>query len=129
MYWRSAFSNFEWASALIQEWLDAADDWLTCPCSEHALAAPCENPAFGEGDLPPGGGYMADAGFAVVRMVGPVERFSARLPISNSRHGPQGRISREVLAAIQAELLPWCLGTGDPVRDRVEAREREAAGE
>ena len=28
--------------------------------------------------------------------------------------------------SVRAELLPWCLGTGDPVRERVEAREREA---
>ncbi len=29
------------------------------------------------------------------------------------------------LAALQEELLPWALGYGDPVRERVEARERE----
>lgn len=28
---------------------------------------------------------------------------------------------------IRTELLPWALGLGDPVRDRVEARKREAA--
>ena len=26
---------------------------------------------------------------------------------------------------LRKELVPWALGTGDPVRDRVEARERE----
>lgn len=31
--------------------------------------------------------------------------------------------------ALRDELVPWALGLSDPVRDRVEARRREAAGE
>ena len=30
---------------------------------------------------------------------------------------------------VRDELVPWALGYSDPVRDRVEARQREAAGE
>ncbi|MBL4846496.1 MAG: hypothetical protein JKY65_13295 [Planctomycetes bacterium] len=30
---------------------------------------------------------------------------------------------------VQAELVPWALGYSDPVRERVDARQREAAGE
>ena len=29
---------------------------------------------------------------------------------------------------VRTDLVPWALGMGDPVRDRVEARQREAAG-
>ena len=34
-----------------------------------------------------------------------------------------------ILVAIQAELIPFALGYSDPVRDRVQARQREAAGD
>jgi hypothetical protein len=33
-----------------------------------------------------------------------------------------------LIALIRTELVPWLLGYSDPVRDRVEAREREGAG-
>lgn len=32
-------------------------------------------------------------------------------------------------AALASELVPWALGTSDPVRERVEARQQEATGE
>ena len=34
---------------------------------------------------------------------------------------------KETLAAVRQELVPWALGYGDPVRDRVEARQRADA--
>ena len=34
-----------------------------------------------------------------------------------------------VAARVRDELVPWALGYSDPVRERVEARQREAAGE
>lgn len=36
---------------------------------------------------------------------------------------------QDALAALRAEVFPWLLGYSDPVRERVEARQREAAGE
>jgi hypothetical protein len=43
--------------------------------------------------------------------------------------GSAGRRPLDVLQAIQTELLQWALGDRDPVRERVEALQREAGGE
>lgn len=43
---------------------------------------------------------------------------------------PAQRRDREaLLALVRRELVPWALGYSDPVRERVEARQREADGE
>ena len=34
-----------------------------------------------------------------------------------------------LLSGMVVQLVPWALGYSDPVRDRVEARKREGAGE
>ena len=47
--------------------------------------------------------------------------------------GELHEVTRESLVVtpvvLQQELVPWALGYSDPVRERVEARRREAAGE
>ena len=35
----------------------------------------------------------------------------------------------EVCGVVERESVPWLLGYADPVRERVEARQREASGE
>ncbi len=41
----------------------------------------------------------------------------------------EARCEGQVLNAIRADLVPWALGYSDPVRERVEARQRGTAGE
>ncbi|MBL4848936.1 MAG: hypothetical protein JKY65_25720 [Planctomycetes bacterium] len=35
----------------------------------------------------------------------------------------------DFIRVVRAELVPWALGYSDPVRERVESRQREAARE
>lgn len=46
--------------------------------------------------------------------------FPASVPVAYAGYG---REQAEVLRAIRADVVPWALGRGDPVRDRVAARE------
>lgn len=48
--------------------------------------------------------------------------------VSPNRDTPREEIERDVEAAIRADLVPWLLGERDPIRERVEARQREAEG-
>ena len=45
-----------------------------------------------------------------------------------ARH-PATQASAALIARMAGEVVPWALGYGDPVRERVEARQREAAGQ
>ena len=49
-----------------------------------------------------------------------LERLRQACPESD----PCEEAARLAAAAVRAELVPWLLGYGDPVRDRVEARQR-----
>ncbi|MBL4848933.1 MAG: hypothetical protein JKY65_25705 [Planctomycetes bacterium] len=57
-----------------------------------------------------------------------------RYRVWEERHGASvqavaAESSARAFDSVCEELVPWALGYSDPVRDRVEARLREAAGE
>lgn len=56
--------------------------------------------------------------------------FAAAQPDPGADHDTlPGEAGRLIKDAVRAEVVPWALGYSDPVRERVEARQREAAGE
>lgn len=103
----------------IEAWLQATHAWLACPCEAHQHAASTAITTFSgkltEEDVPTGGGYILDAAAAVARHVSSDGSATVRLPIANARHGPDGRITDEVLGGIRDKVGHWALYDRDSV--------------
>jgi hypothetical protein len=98
----------------------AVEDWLLCPCVDHVEAIV----------FPPDGRPSSNLGCSVLLLTkaptANVEQFNMEDAVQLAVAAGFEQNARDV---VRQELLPWALGTSDPVRERVEARRREAASE
>ena len=124
----------------VRHLLASAAQWCLTPSQARAdqaeAAATClppneDDPGYQEGD----DGRFLEAR-SVANLAAAAQRhdkddqafdYWLKLAFHNVAEGPLW--IAEAKSTIQAELVPWALGYGDPVRDRVEARQREAQGE
>jgi len=109
----------------------AVEAWLHCPCPKHKEAASTRTLAFG---VPRTRTSVAAALRSVVQLAWGVDRDEDSQRIEDDEKllsfAEQATSPDIVRAAVRADLIPWALGYRDPVRERVEARQRaEAAGE
>ncbi len=109
--WEPHFHGY--ARDAIEAYLQAARACLADPCEAHQYGASAALATFSrkvtDKDVPPGGGYILDAAAAVARHVASDGSLTVRLPISNARHGPDGRITDQVLRAIGDKVGRWAL--------------------
>ena len=103
--------------------IHAAESWVVCPCWAHQEAAGVAAQVVSSWP-PPACCFEYVAGTVRTEKAGTSGWF---------RSAVEGAcvLSSEdqIRSAVRAELVPWALGYSDPVRERVEARQREAAGE
>jgi hypothetical protein len=100
----------EGAESLLQATVRAGEAWALCPCK--ACDAKLLDLA---GQLP----FESHAAAALGLVAGwPKKAYSTALAWSL---GPGGRSRDELLTALRAELVPWLLGEGDPLRARASA--------
>ena len=122
----------ESAGSALSDALDAAEAWLSNPSDDTA------GTAFGAADTAGivaarGQGNWSKAAFLVssAAYASAQEKFGSTLGERlRGLLSAERLLGSEVLHdAIASELVPYLLGYSDPVRERVEARQREAAGE
>ena len=125
--------------------IEAAEAWAVCPCESHRLGSvatvngadeaadrAAERELIDERAVAAGeaaseaeacAGLASGSGGWFFEVVG--------IRLRAQWDSPQSLPNAwtEVLQAVQGEVVPWALGYSDPVRERVEARQREAAGE
>lgn len=108
------------AVARIRRTLHAIEDWALCPCDDHVERIA---PALAEIHQDP---FTESARFAALAVTcgttwapkwGTARAYARRAIVAAGAGLP-----RLVLPAVRAEVVPWVLGLGDPVRDRVLAR-------
>lgn len=114
--------------------LAATETWIADPSKERALAA-----RRAGGDLRQGhrahptsrddGMRWCAPALATDAVVAPSAGAAAAIAGRLLAVTETGMDRAAAWAAVVAELLPWALGYSDPVRERVEARDREAARE
>jgi hypothetical protein len=118
-----------------------AAEWAQCPCTRHA--GPLKVDTFKCNDCLPeccwaredyAGQVIAIALNVVAESAGARQRCATSFTtipemVSKLARAPESSLVAEaVLAverAIRAEIVPWILGYGDPLRDRIEASRRE----
>jgi hypothetical protein len=132
---RAAFTTFVDATsfqsselALVQSVVAACEAWVDCPCERHALAA--EKLAPPARVHPPGkrGRIPAPEGWSewLLDLVRGGAPHGLTQPLVNLAKKGWNTLDQTALRhVIEAEVVPWALGHGDPVRERVEARQRE----
>ena len=120
--------------------LEAAEDWVHCPCNDHAAAAygvaregylPLPQPLRPGVDVYVRGRGAHDACRISAELAGspgiaPAE-LAPRLTLAIGRARTDSSEGDQVLTAMYSELVPWALGEGDPVTDRALPRQRIAA--
>lgn len=125
----------------------AVESWAVCPCENHAdqayTQARSSAPSFRARGFGMSGGvtrFLALAPAAMeegetgreyrrhlaTSLLGSVLRAASGVPTDENWHRQlKGRTTPECIrGAIRDELVPWVLGERDPVKERVEARER-----
>ena len=95
----------------------ALEEWLSCPCQEHAEAVEQQG-RFGISLSP----ESWDLAIQIATLL-------ADVPWTVEGGRPTELTRKAVWDGLRAELVPWLLGYSDPVRERVQARQREAARE
>jgi len=116
--WRSRRqSDFDpGATPLPLDALVAEESFILCPCEIHLSQL-----LPGRSQLPLWARSTRLPGDRIGSLLLPVDPLDQREGEERDRH---------YLGVVQRELVPWALGYGDPVRERVEARQRaEAARE
>lgn len=117
-----------------REAIEAAEDWLLCPCSDHA--ARCARRANytdaatdhgWETPEPVAADEAAMEAEACARMAADPRPEAWFYDVVGNRLRPSPHMTElpewsEVLPAVRAELLPWLCGTGDPLAERVAGR-------
>jgi hypothetical protein len=131
--------------------VELAEDWLACPCEEHAAAAQERHDRLST-ELDEEGSPLSQA---VVFLLGSVVDGLSSEPLGElDDDSPEARLMKAILGdippstycamdvlframtggaeqgtsvdavleAVRAELVPWLLGHSDPVRERVAAR-------
>jgi hypothetical protein len=118
--------------------LEAAEAWASCPCDAHAAAAHATaregnlGLPTGEGVYVPGRGSH-DACRIAAELAGSSQDglvlfdLAPRLSLAIAQARVDSSAGDQVLSALYTELVPWALGAGDAVEDRVAPRERLAA--
>jgi len=138
---RAAIADWEQEAMLhAMQVIHAVESWALCPCLEHAVAAgEALDALHAELDVEAAG--ETRSAFALDAVIHAANYASTR----------DGRLREDlfewagkaashavesagrsvgvpaVLDAVRAELVPWALGYADPVRERVEARQRAEA--
>ncbi len=114
-------------AALIVQLLE---DDVACRCEEHwGELASLPNPPY---PLDPAGRAVARAArYAASAAKSPGDALEALQQVARAAAGAltESNRVRVLCDMLRTSLIPWALGYGDPVRERVEARQREATGE
>ncbi|MEZ6189238.1 MAG: hypothetical protein R3F62_30080 [Planctomycetota bacterium] len=107
------------AHALATLWL--VEDWALCPCLEHLSSVPRERRGL-RPQLPPL--YALDLVLFVLRLQWERDPVVAGAAVAASalERCAQDSSEERVRAAIYEALVPWALGEGDPLAQRVAAR-------
>jgi len=122
-YWTEAYPTDTRPESAIE----AAENWILCQCQTHLDRA--EQAALDVPRMVGSGGAALRPGWAARTAFYTALIGAGRAGEAVSEALETGLSSEEVCQVVGRELIPWALGYSDPVRERVEARQREAAGE
>jgi hypothetical protein len=107
----------------------AIDEWVLAPTDDHAratrLRVSCPAPHEDEGELVWQQRHAAKAAANLTSLTSPKRRYQV---LSNALELLVSAGVAQIRNVVAAEVVPWALGHEDPLRERVEARRREAAG-
>jgi len=127
--WETVWRGYPPGVKAFMSRLNAIEDWVVCPCDDHQLRVEralgarvfiaLEHVLMRAGEVDEG---LIELGEGIV-LGWSDERASACLSYAAAGvNGPA--FGSQVLEPTKSELVPWLLGYGDPVRERVEARQR-----
>lgn len=140
--WRHPHQGDGLDPVLYRAMFDQAEAWLVGELDDQQFLAWYDEWAILAGDdtqywhggdhaqIPNPYPTVDDAAAMVDRMIGfpwDLVRRTPSLPLQPDQHQWFGEAS--VRECLRADIVPWLLGQSDPIRERVEARQREAAGE